>query len=290
MVALATLLAAFAGIVASGSAAGSTPPNANKRAAQQDAAALMAALRLPPGAASSSTEPAGGGTVLAKPPVRPATPNLIDDHRWWVVPGDPAAVLVFIRQHPPAGSTLFQSGSGNIGPGFAVLGYAWPARPGVLSSRWLVVETVSLPGGSTGLRADAQDVWIKPRPRSERIPSGVDRLAVSVVSGRRVIQGTLRVMAARRVRRVVALINGLELAQPGVESCPVDLGVDVRLAFYRRRAAQPVAVALVDASGCEGVTLTIRNRRQPPLTSEGFPLISQLDAALGMRLKIPSGL
>jgi hypothetical protein len=75
----------------------------------------------------------------------------------------------------------------------------------------------------------------------------------------------------------VKLLNALPAAQPGALSCPMDRGVRVRLVFRPRRA-----VAVVDPSGCETVTLTVHGRRQPPLA--GSPkLIRQLARALGVR-------
>src|SRR5438270_4519299 len=56
----------------------------NRSAAQSDAAQLLARLELPPGATRSATEPAGDGSVLAHPlSGPPATPDVIDDYRWW---------------------------------------------------------------------------------------------------------------------------------------------------------------------------------------------------------------
>jgi hypothetical protein len=269
--------------------------NANKAAARSESAALLARLTLPAGAQSSATEPSGDGAALANPAERPATPNLVDDHGWWIVPGGPNAVLAFIAQHPPSGSKLDQAGSSNIAPGYRDVGYSWPARAGVLSTRELVVEVVALKGGSTALRADALVVWIAPRPASERIARGVDRLQVKVVNGKRTTQGPLTFTNSGQVSRVRALIDRLPLGQPGAVACPADFAIRVRLAFYSTRSARPVAVADVDPNGYEGVRLTIKGRSQPPLTSAAFPgsgrvhvpsLITQLDRILGVALNV----
>lgn len=284
--------AALAGI-GSVAARGTAEAGANQHAAAVDAAALLARLRLPGRASRSATEPPGAGAALASPGERPATANLVDDHAWWVVPGTPGAVLSFIRRHPPAGSRLVQSGSGDIAPGYRVVAYGWPARVHVLSTRWLVLQVVSLRDGSTALCADAAVVWITPRPTSERIPAAVARVKVSVISAKRVVQGPFTISAVGRVRRARSVIDGLPASQPGAASCPEDFGIRVRLAFYRRGGQEPVAVALVDRAGCEGVSLTIAGRPRHPLTSLAFPgsgrrvrpsLVHQLEAALGLRL------
>jgi hypothetical protein len=269
--------------------------NANKAAARSDAAALLARLTLPAGAQSSATEPRGDGGALASPGERPATPNLVDDHVWWLVPGSSKAVLSFIEKHTPAGSKLDETGSSNIAPGYRLVGYSWPARAGVLSSRELVVEVVSLKGGSTALRADALVVWMTPRPASERIPRLVRRLQVTVLSAKRTTEGPLTFTSSKQVSGVRSLIDRLPVAQPGAVACPADFAIRVRLAFYSARSARPVAVADVDPSGCQGVALTIKGRSQPPLTSAAFPgsgrvhapsLITQLDRILGVRLNV----
>jgi hypothetical protein len=65
--------------------------------------------------------------------------------------------------------------------------------------------------------------------------------------------------------RVAGAINALPAAQPGAINCPADFGVTVHLTFRPRRA-----VAVVDPSGCGGVTLTLhgrRRRRSPAVVS-----------------------
>jgi len=87
----------------------------------------------------------------------------------------------------------------------------------------------------------------------------------------------------------------LPAAQPGTRSCPDDPGIRVRLAFYAKGAASPLAVARIDPYGCGGVQLTIGGRPQAPLGSEALPgtstthqpsLILRIDRVLGVKLKI----
>jgi hypothetical protein len=163
----------------------------------------------------------------------------------------------------------------------------------VLSTRWLVVEVVQLPGGSTGLRADAQVVWVKPRPASEQIPPGAHLLRVSVgtaIPANKPKQRPFTVTSPKILHRILALLNALPAAQPGARSCPIDFGIRVRLAFYVRRRMAPLAVAVIDPGGCGGVGLTIGGRSQPSLEGEGLPgsprasLIQRLDSILGVKL------
>jgi len=274
---------------------------ANQSAAQSAAASLLASLTLPAGAIRSPTEPAGDGSVLAQPSSGPvASPNVVVEGAWWVVPGTPAQVLAYITAHPPAGSTRFIHGAGASGANGAssmFAGFSLPPIVNVLSTRSLVVDVVQLPSGSTGLRADAQVLWVTPRPATERIPPGIHRVRVSVrstIPRNKPHQPSFTVSAPKRVHRLVALLNKLPAGQPGTYACPVDSGIRVRLAFYASHAVAPLAVVLVNPGGCEDVQLTLDGLAQPALTSQWFPgsdrspktsLIAQLDAALGVKLK-----
>jgi hypothetical protein len=208
--------------------------------------------------------------------------------------------MAYIRGHPPGGSVLVSSGNGGTRGLTSVesVTFAWPAVPGVLSTRWLVLTAAQLPHGSTGLRADTQVVWVTLRPASERIPAGRRRLSVSVTSalkGNLAAQRPFSVVSAQRIEGIVALLNSLPAAQPGVRSCPDDPGIRLRLAFYQPDAASPSAVATIDPYGCGGVQLKIGGRPQAPLGSEAIPgtsttrepsLIVRIDHALGVKLKI----
>ena len=297
----ATASVALAGgalaVSASGSAgAAPTRAAASKAVARSDATSLLASLALPVGATRSATEPAGDAGVLARPAQRYATPNEVDDHAWWLVPGDPATVLAYLDAHraPKSVRTVTGSGTGRNGVAFEFEGFDWPPILHVLSDRSLIVEVVRLPDGSTGLRADAQVVWITPRPAWERIPSDARRLQVSVSRSGQALQPPFTVSSANRVHRSVALLNALPIAQPGASACPADPGIVVRLAFYTADGTTPLAVADVDPNGCEPVQMTIGGRQGPPLTGAAFPgsgssptrsLIQRLDSALGVALK-----
>jgi hypothetical protein len=156
----------------------------------------------------------------------------------------------------------------------------------VLSTRWLDIHVVQLPDGSTGLRADGQAIWVKPRPASEVIPPGAHIVRISVrgtLEGERPAQRPLRVTSAEKIARIVAALNALPAVQPGIRNCPADFGIRARLAFYATRGAPPSAVAEVDPWGCGSVHLTIGGTPQPGLEGGG-QLIQQIDRALGVKL------
>jgi hypothetical protein len=277
-----------ASVPASGAAVSRTAAE-NEAAAQSDAASLLTELALPAGASRSSVEPAGDDSLLAQPGVGPpATPNVVDDHAWWIVPGTPAEVLAYIRPHLPAGTTPAVTDGGLSGPNVPDNesdAFAWTPIAGVLATRWLVVEVVQLANGSTGLRADAQVVWVTPRPASEAIPPGSHLLRISVhgsLRGERPMQRPFSVTSAKKIDAIVALLNALPASQPGTRSCPADFGIRVRLAFYRRRGSEPLAVAAIDPQGCGGVALTIDGAAQPGL--ESGRALGQVERVLGVKL------
>src|ERR1700733_8498912 len=113
----------------------------NKGAAEADAASLLASLNLPTSAVRQAGEPAGDDGALGQPASRPATPNLVDDQAWWVVPETTQQVRAYVDGHPPAGGTANLSGqsTGTGQPIVTSTGFGWPAVPGQLSLRSLVV-------------------------------------------------------------------------------------------------------------------------------------------------------
>lgn len=261
----------------------------NEAAARADAARLESRLTLPASARASSVEPAGDHSALAGPWSFPATGNLVDLHQWWLVVGSPHSVLAYIRAHPPRGSSLNgSSGSSGDPTNFAGLGFGWPADLRVLTSRELLVAAVQLPGGVTGLRVEAQDVWLTPRPASEQIPSDAARLRVTVSRGSRRLRGPLVYTTAKTLGAVAGLLNSLPAVQPGAEHCPADRGTSVTLRFYDPGGGQSVADARVHDGVCGEVALSLGGEAQPPLASWPIPghphlgLIKLLEHELGL--------
>ncbi len=293
------LIACVAALVAGSVAAApdrTAPTTAsNRHVAQRDAANLLRRLRLPPGAVSSPTEPTGDGGHLKPMPSLNATSAAVDQHAWWQVAGSPSAVLAYIKSHRPSGSKL--DGSGELyNKGALVdqsLTFEWPPVRGVLAERELSVTLTALPGGATGALAQAQSVWIVPRPRSEKVPSMVHELDVASapVDGSPTVD--LSVTSAAKVRRIVSIFNALPIVQPGVYSCPALLTQSARvitLSFRRDAGGQLLAQAqyvayphLAYVSGpCNAIDLTIAGRRQKPLLGGNF--LWRVQRLLGIHL------
>jgi hypothetical protein len=292
---LVCALLVVAGSVMPGGGRASTSAADNEQSAVSDAASLLPLLVLPPGTVQSSSEPMGDGGHLAAASERVATPNLVDQHTWWIVPLSRSETIAFVRAHPPVGSKLTGSGQGGIGrvvrdgePGVLSVEEEWQEFgfapiAGTLGQRSLSVTAVQLPDGSSGVRADAQVVWLTPRPPSEVIPSGASLLRVSVPSRireNRSGQRPFNVASVPRIAAVVKLLNSLPAAQPGTRSCPIDFGNRVRLRFYARRGASPLATVMINPEACGGVGVVIRGKVAPELEG-GSQLVREIADTVG---------
>ena len=133
------------------------------------------------GSTRSPREPAGDGGWLAHAGSGVGTSALVDRHRWWIVHGDVGQVLSEIGALRPHGATGTGPFGTFSGPGHSgeVMEFTWPQQPGVLSTREVVIEAVNLGQGETGVRADAQDVWVVVRPATERLPTGINRIRIT---------------------------------------------------------------------------------------------------------------
>ncbi len=268
----------------------------NELAAQADVQRLLANLVLPNGATPSATEPSGDSGLLAPMQGLSVTFARADLHAWFVVAGDPGAILSFVQAHKPAGSALSGSGSGEIGTGATsqTVSFSWPAISGVLGERQLWVTATALPDGQTGVLAQAESVWIVTRPASETIPPGVHEVDLTTTGpGRRA--GTTRTILTRHVtsaataRRIVALIDGLQVAQPEVIACPALLvSSHVTLRFRTHAGGAILARASFFDEGpasingqCDSISFSSGGSPQTPLVGN---VIAPLQTLLGVDL------
>ena len=257
----------------------------------RDAKRLLRLVRLPPGAVRVSTEPRGAGGLSSRP-AQSATAELVDRHDWWRTRAAYSSVVAFLNGHRQSGTSV-QGSDSEGGPGVASnrsLTLGLPAIPGVISSRSLLVWVVALRGGETGIRVDAQDVWIVPRPAIERVPSGVREIDITSARPHRRPIVSLRVTAPAEVRRIVSLIDRMETAQPGVTSCPALLADQPVVTFdFSARAGGPLlAQATLTAYGfpsgpCNAVSFKVHGRVQKPLLGGNF--LTQVERLLDIRFR-----
>ncbi|HEV7177553.1 MAG TPA: hypothetical protein VGN29_18810 [Solirubrobacteraceae bacterium] len=271
---------------------------ARRRRARADATTLLGRVRLPAGAEQLSSEPTGDGGTLSRPPSRPAiTSTLVDEHTWWRVPGSPASALDYLGAHPPRGGKLRESAAQGTGRRDIVSGYdgfVWPPVGRLLGSRELFVQVTKLTGGGTGVRVDAQVQWIIPRPVSERIPRGVHEVDVTRAAPGEAPSLEVKVVSPHKIRALVAMVDALEIVQPGAYACPALPASGPIVTFTFRpsdggtvlaRASEPSS-AREPTTSCDPMTFSIRGRPQTPLLG-GAAVVGKAGRLLGVHLQTP---
>jgi hypothetical protein len=210
--------------------------SANRRAAHRQARALLEELKLPPGAEQMTTEPPGHSGFLTGKEGLVASSAQTVGHAWWTVPGTPAAAYAYIRAQPPRGAHVFATGSTwstQTGITSRSITFQWPAVQGVLDQRLLQATVTPLAGGGTAVLAESDAIWLVPRPRSERIPTGTHSLQITVAHLGGATIATYTVGGAG-LRRVEQRFDGLEIGQPYAINCPAEIyqgAREVTLAF-----------------------------------------------------------
>jgi len=227
-------------------------------------------------------------------PGRPATPNLVDVHRVWRVPGRPREALATVRGSHPAGLPVDGEGSGGSRgvdgrevEDFWYVSFRAAPRRG-LGSEQLSLSMTAAPGGGTLLRADGQVVWLSLRSAAERIPAGARSIEVTRESGRGRVSLRRTIAAPASVARIVAAVDRLPIVQPGTVVCPAERAqAPVVVLSFRGARQQPLAQASQAAGpevdGCTPMRFSVGGREMQPL-SEGSGVIDIVDRALGLTL------
>lgn len=288
---LCAVLALAAGSVAAAGAGGRA--SANRSAAAADVRALLALERLPAGAVRLAGAPAGAGAIDDTQPGQ-STPDLVDAHSWWRVPGTLESVIAEVKAHHPQGSSFATSGSDSTPLGQSTSSstfvmFAFPARAGVLDSRTLVVKGTAIAAGMTAVRVDAEDVWEMPRPASERIPAGVHEVDVTRGASGKPPTVSVSITDARKVRAIVNLLDSLPIVQPGEIACPFiptngpRVSLTFRASAHGAALAQASQLALAFQGPCNPVSLRIDGRSQTPLLA-GSGFLAAVGKLVGRKL------
>jgi hypothetical protein len=255
------------------------------------ARSLLDALRVPSYAILLGSVPRSSpiGSVSA----RLATPNLVDVHRIWRVPGSPRKILAILRHSHPSGLTINGGGSsGKHGFGEREVEYLWyvtfqaqPVR--ALGSEVLAISMTAAPGDGTLLRADGVVVWLSGRPSTERVPAGVS--SIEVARGPTYKQMTLHrtIRAVGSVRRIITAIDTLPIVQPGTWVCPEEpVGPVIRVSFRgraNRLLAEAVQAAGPEVGNCSPMYFDVGGHEEKPL-ARGASVIETISQALGIKL------
>jgi hypothetical protein len=250
-----------------------------KASARYRARQLLASFTPPAGAVPTGVHP-----PLTDAPEKPSTPNLIDLHQSWTVPGDAATVVADLKANPPAGMEVGGSGSGS-----------GPNQPTVYSVdyRDSAVDLVSLDGGlevsvvqagpgRVALRADALATWLPTRTSDQQVGSREKQVVIvhrSPSGTGTMTRHTATVTRHADLARIVKSIAELKRSLPGARSCPMDNGEQFQLSFSKGAGTPVDATVTVEVGGCGDVTLHLAGK--PPLDLQGSPeltaLLQQLD-------------
>lgn len=282
--------------------------------AATDATGHLASFRPPAGAVKERGRPAGTPSILDQPAMVAQIPDLVTRSGWWTVKGTPASVRSWLSANPPRGLTVQGSSTASARGQVEswTTDFVAPPEAGVLSSRELLVTVAALGADQTVIRVDAQDTWLPAKPSSERIPAagvltaratyrmhpmrGPDGSpAVRAPANGQGVRPPLHVppvVAAAnplvttvtdsgKIARIAALIDALQVVQPGPRNCPMDNGSGISLTFRSSVNGPIVAQVTASATGCRDVSVTVHGKPQPVLNG-GSGLIKQINSVLGV--------
>lgn len=257
----------------SDSPSGSPGDDPHRGEAQALVAELLAAAPLP----SDATPLAGDGPAVLGPSIS-ASPNDLDQHSLWTVPGTMASVLAYVRTHLPTG--WIESGSDSSGDRGrttsmgVMLEVAGTGHLDYASNVDVQIDTAPYRGGAA-VRVDAQAIWLPTKPAGAIItePTSV------VVAVERPKHRTLhRTLGATDASALAKAINRMAPDVAGPRSCPADFGGTDVLRFTTPTGA---LVATQNVTGCPGVAITRGGKTVLDLTGS-------IDAKLLHLLDLPA--
>ncbi|MBO0768294.1 MAG: hypothetical protein J2O48_06375 [Solirubrobacterales bacterium] len=194
-------------------------PTANKRAAASFAKQWLAKYR-PPGTRISG-DPTHGGMQCDACQLQPGGARVgYDEHSFWIVKQTPKQFIAALSAHPPIKTSIIVQGEGGGGsPGHIVntrsLQFTIPHQPAGVGFAQLEISATAAKGG-TAVRVDSYAIPFRPRPRSERLPSGIHAATVSVASdGIRHRWGLGSVTNPQALARLTRAVDSEHVGQPG---------------------------------------------------------------------------
>jgi hypothetical protein len=241
------------------------------------AGSLACDFAVPPGARRLAHVPDAGDGFLKQSLPQPGLPYEADRVQFWQVPGSPQGVLAWEKRHLSRALAASGSGLGSL-RGITVEWQdsydlpAVPARPspsGQIDSRTMTVFAVDAGNGRADIEVLVSVGWIPPRPAAEVVPPAARAVTIAVepdINLHITPPAPVTVTDPARVRRIVALVDGLPLSPPsGDLSCPSDGFARLVLTFRARPGGPALAVAEPDLEGCQRVSFTIGGKPQPSL-------------------------
>jgi hypothetical protein len=267
VLALAALVVAACGAApVPGSATAETTASVHARA-EAELTTLLASVRVPSGAVQLTSAPV---TYLEQPAASEAAPNLLTRTSWWRIDMPFANALAWIQAHPPGG---LQSGTGGQagGPGVPVnrfLGFSVPSTT-AYDGAAVNVELVAISSTETGVRADAELIWLPPKPSQEYVPAGTAVTLVAYTNFGSSDAKALHTKALDSADAAVVIndINALLPSDGGSRGCGIDFGYRVQVEV----AVAGTPLVFSDWSACGMVPVTRGSAKLLTLsTSQAF--------------------
>jgi hypothetical protein len=256
-----SLVAAITGasLAASAGATSLGPTNAQRLTLAKKDAAHLLSLVVPPAGSKTLSGPINGKkSPLASPAQLSSDPDIAVSSHFYLAPKT-AAANAWIKSHAPKGSTLSGTGS-TSGPGYGPIKYYTFSfnSSGVLNVPELNFSVLPTSKGAE-IRVDAEVGYLPQKSKYAIVGSGATTMKVSATRSSSVTTDRtteVDTTTAATITAAIAKVNGLEVALPGVHSCPVDLGATMTISFYKSSATSPYATVVADPEGCGQVTIT----------------------------------
>lgn len=243
---------------------------------------LFDRVRLPGDAIAAACPPTAD---LGQMPEITASPGfLVDRAQWWTSARSPAEVLAYVAQHPPTGT--IRAAAGQI-TGLQFAGYDLTTDPPTSSGTQILVTVTPLGSGS-GIRIDADAIWIPTKTAAETVPLNVNSVDVTQLHRPTPIHKTLRGAAARSI---ATALNRLIPSPPAFNAGgPVDgdpRPVD-NLVFHTPHR-HDIHVTVTVEEFIAAVYVTVAGKPQPILAGYNGrgPRPRTLDDAITTALKPP---
>ena len=145
------------------------------------------------------------------------------------------------------------------------------------------------PGGGSALRADAQGVWLEPKPPSEHIPAAVSRLEVVETLGGKTHRASTE--SVNKIKAVAELLNGFPIVQrSGPTTCTAIPSEQAILRVYsavrpgERPSPKPNRPCRKRRARR---SLAIHGEEQRPLINENEALTKSLQNLLSHKFRTP---
>jgi hypothetical protein len=265
--------------------------HANQTVAVVAAKQLLADVVLPAHATKVGSAPAGS-RLGSWPWARLFFAAQVDRTAFWTTRAAPATVIDSIKTHLPHGT---QTGQAAYTGSESLTSFTLPTiDPASLAIRQLAIEAISLPNGTTVVRADGEVQYIAPRSLDEQVPSQARVLQITITNNSPRPLLSLSVTNRAQIRQIAGVVNALPFGgnwQGAVFGCPAFTASEpVDTFVFRADPEGPILAKVTELAAtpatlapCTTTSLTVRGRKEPELMDGGV-LLNKAGALLGVRL------